>query len=90
MPMTSDPGDRAPQRRTLGTLDATVLVVASVVGVGIFLTPAGVAALAPTPAWYFGLWACGGAIALAGALSYAELGAALDTDLRPASLGGEA
>lgn len=58
-------------------LDATVLVVANVVGVGIFLTPASVAALARTPAWYFGLWLCGGAIALAGAVSYAELGAAL-------------
>lgn len=65
------------QRRALSTVDATVLVVANVVGVGIFLTPAGVAALARTPAWYFALWACGGAIALAGALSYAELGAAL-------------
>ena len=68
--------DQAAQRRTLTTLDATVLVVSNVVGVGIFLTPAGVAGLAPTPVWYFGLWLCGGIIALAGALSYAELGAA--------------
>lgn len=64
------------QRRTLSTLDATVLVVSNVVGVGIFLTPASVAGVARTPDWYFGLWLCGGVIALAGALSYAELGAA--------------
>ncbi|HEY7676996.1 MAG TPA: amino acid permease, partial [Candidatus Methylomirabilis sp.] len=77
MATNAGPHEVAAQRRALGTLDATVLVLANVVGVGIFLTPAGVAALAPTPAWYFVLWACGGAIALAGALSYAELGAAL-------------
>jgi APA family basic amino acid/polyamine antiporter len=76
--MSPDANDaRGGQRRALGTLDATVLVLANVVGVGIFLTPASVAALARTPAWYFMLWAVGGAIALAGALSYAELGAAL-------------
>jgi APA family basic amino acid/polyamine antiporter len=77
MATNAGPHEVAAQRRALGTLDATVLVLANVVGVGIFLTPAGVAALARTPAWYFVLWACGGAIALAGALSYAELGAAL-------------
>lgn len=65
------------ERRALGTLDATVLVVSNVVGVGIFLTPAAVAALAGRPGWYFALWLCCGVIALAGALSYAELGAAL-------------
>ncbi len=75
--MSADPNEAGAQRRTLGTLDATVLVVSNVVGVGIFLTPASVAALAGRPVWYFVLWLCGGAIALAGALSYAELGAAL-------------
>jgi basic amino acid/polyamine antiporter, APA family len=73
----AQPAGPGGQPRVLGTMDATVLVVANVVGVGIFLTPAGVAALARTPGWYFALWALGGAIALAGALSYAELGAAL-------------
>lgn len=74
--MTAASDDHPAQRRALTTLDATVLVISNVVGVGIFLTPASVAGWAPSPLAYFGLWICGGIIALAGALSYAELGAA--------------
>jgi APA family basic amino acid/polyamine antiporter len=77
MPMGAGGNEVGGQRRALRTMDATVLVVSNVVGVGIFLAPAGVAALAGRAGWYFALWLCGGAIALAGALSYAELAAAL-------------
>ena len=52
-----------------------MLIVASVVGSGIFLTPAGVAALVPHPGVYLAAWMIGGLLSLAGALANAELGA---------------
>jgi APA family basic amino acid/polyamine antiporter len=61
--------------RILTLRDATMLVVSSVIGVGIFFTPGRVAALLPTPGWFFAAWLAGGALALAGALANAELGA---------------
>ncbi len=61
--------------RVLGLRDATMLVVSSVIGVGIFFTPGSVAKLLPNPAWFFGAWLAGGVLALAGALANAELGA---------------
>ena len=61
--------------RILGLRDATMLVISSVIGVGIFFTPGGVAKLLPNPWWFFGAWVAGGLLALAGALANAELGA---------------
>jgi APA family basic amino acid/polyamine antiporter len=61
--------------RVLSLRDATMLVVSSVIGVGIFLTPGGVAKLLPHPAWFAAAWLAGGVLALAGALANAELGA---------------
>lgn len=61
--------------RVLTLKDATMLVVSSVIGVGIFFTPGGVAKLLPSPGWFLAAWAVGGALALAGALANAELGA---------------
>lgn len=61
--------------RVLSLRDATMLVVSSVIGVGIFLTPGGVAKQFPTTFWFFTAWIIGGALALAGALANAELGA---------------
>jgi APA family basic amino acid/polyamine antiporter len=52
-----------------------MLVVSSVIGVGIFLTPGGVAKLLPQPLWFCAAWLAGGVLALAGALANAELGA---------------
>ncbi|MDF2695711.1 MAG: Amino acid permease [Labilithrix sp.] len=52
-----------------------MLVVSSVIGVGIFLTPGDVAKQFPSTAWFFFAWLLGGALALAGALANAELGA---------------
>lgn len=52
-----------------------MLVVSSVIGVGIFLTPGDVAKQFPTAFWFFFAWLLGGALALAGALANAELGA---------------
>ena len=60
--------------RVLGLRDATMLVVSSVIGVGIFFTPGGVARHLPSAGWFFAAWLAGGALALAGALANAELG----------------
>jgi len=62
-------------KRELGLSDAVFLVVASVVGSGIFFTPGHVADLLPHPGWMLAAWLAGGAISLAGAFANAELGA---------------
>ena len=61
--------------RVLSLRDATMLVVSSVIGVGIFLTPGGVGKLLPQAGWFCAAWLAGGVLALAGALANAELGA---------------
>jgi APA family basic amino acid/polyamine antiporter len=52
-----------------------MLVVSSVIGVGIFLTPGGVAAELPDARFFLLAWLVGGLLSLAGALANAELGA---------------
>jgi APA family basic amino acid/polyamine antiporter len=61
--------------RELRLRDATMLVVSSVIGVGIFLTPGSVAELLPHPGVFLAAWLVGGLLSLAGALANAELGA---------------
>lgn len=62
-------------KRALGPFDATMVVIGGIVGAGIFVTPYIVASRLDTPVLVLGAWVAGGAIALAGAFSYAELGA---------------
>jgi basic amino acid/polyamine antiporter, APA family len=61
--------------RRLGLFDATMLVMGGIVGAGIFVNPAEVARYVHSPSLIIGVWILGGAIALAGALVYAELAA---------------
>src|SRR4029078_11245846 len=61
--------------RRLGVFDTTMLVVGGIIGAGIFLNPAIVAQLFHTTAFIISAWIVGGAIALIGALTFAELGA---------------
>jgi len=61
--------------RGLSLTDATMLVVSSVIGVGIFLTPGTVANALPHPGLILAAWLVGGLLSLAGALANAELGA---------------
>jgi APA family basic amino acid/polyamine antiporter len=68
-------GTSASLDRRLGPLDAAVIVVSNVIGVGIFTTPGVVAGMLPNPAAMLGVWVAGGALAFAGALAYAELAA---------------
>lgn len=70
---TAHPRDRLV--RDLRLSDAVFLVVASVIGSGIFFTPGQVAELLPHPGWILAAWLVGGGISLAGALANAELGA---------------
>ncbi len=68
-----DPRDRlAP---SLSLTDATMLVVSSVIGSGIFLAPGIVAGLLPRPSLFLAAWIVGGLLSVAGALANAELGA---------------
>lgn len=64
-----------PARPKLSPLDATLLVMGGIVGVGIFFNPQEVAARAYEPWAFLSLWLFGGAIALCAALTFAELGA---------------
>ncbi|HEY6868068.1 MAG TPA: amino acid permease [Candidatus Eisenbacteria bacterium] len=61
--------------RRLGAADAALLTIGSVVGTGIFLTGGEVARALPSSAAVLWIWVAGGLLALAGALTYAELGA---------------
>lgn len=74
-PFTPPPTSAAGYARRLSRFDATMLVVGGIVGAGIFLNPAVVAARVPTPGLAIGVWVLGGLVALAGALCFAELGA---------------
>ena len=73
--MAESSGNTQELPRVLTLRDATMLVVSSVIGVGIFLTPGDVAKEFPSAGWFFFAWLLGGALALAGALANAELGA---------------
>ena len=72
---TPQPEGRLP--RTLGLWSSVALVVGITIGSGIFRSPAGIARQAPNPLVMIGLWVVGGAITLCGALSLAEIAAAL-------------
>lgn len=61
----------------IGAFTAACVLVSNAVGSGIFTTTGFLARDLGDPAWILALWAAGGALALAGALSYAELGAAM-------------
>ncbi|MEO6611000.1 MAG: APC family permease [Chitinophagaceae bacterium] len=64
-------------KNKLGLFDFTMIVVSLVIGMGIFRTPANVAAASPTPLIFFIAWLAGGLVALCGALTYAEIGSRL-------------
>ncbi len=61
--------------RGLGPWDAALVTIGSVLGTGIFITTGDMARALPHPGLILVAWFLGGALALAGALTYAELGA---------------
>jgi APA family basic amino acid/polyamine antiporter len=63
--------------RQLGLFDSTMIVVGIVVGAGIFVTTGFMAKSIPSAGLILLAWVIGGLLTLAGALTYAELGAAM-------------
>ena len=74
-PVTDQWGERLP--RHLGLWSAVAVLVGSTIGSGIFRVPAGVAQRLHDPGPVVVAWLIGGAVALFGALTLAELAAAL-------------
>jgi len=64
-------------RRDLGLWGAVSIVIGTVIGSGIFLVPRTMILNVGTPGLVFSVWIVGGLLSLAGALSYAELAAAM-------------
>ncbi len=79
----SKPGDKSNSSslpslpRAIGVPGATVIVIGTIIGSGIFLVPHNVAREVGSVQSLYLVWIIGGALALAGALSLAELGAAM-------------
>lgn len=61
----------------VGAFTAACVLVSNAIGSGIFTTTGFMARDLGDPAWILALWLAGGGLALAGAMSYSELGAAL-------------
>jgi len=70
LPLT--PPDKNVERK-IGPVTATSIVVANMIGAGIFTTSGIMAGQLPSSGWILICWLLGGLIAIAGALSYAEL-----------------
>jgi APA family basic amino acid/polyamine antiporter len=64
-------------RRALGLSAAVAIVVGTTIGSGIFLVPKDMVAQVGTPGMVFAVWIFGGILSLFGALTYAEMAAAL-------------
>src|SRR5205814_732761 len=62
-------------KRELGLLTCVLLVIGNIIGVGIFTTPGEIARGVPSAGWVLTAWLVGGLMTMAGALTYAELGA---------------
>ena len=60
--------------RAIGLGGATMLVIGSVIGTGIFLTTGIMMQELPSPSLVLLAWAAGGLLAMAGGLTYAEMG----------------
>jgi basic amino acid/polyamine antiporter, APA family len=68
------PGDEG-LVRAIGLGSAILFVVGSVIGSGIFLTTGGMAVVIPSASLLLAAWVLGGLLAIAGGLTYAEMGA---------------
>lgn len=64
-------------KRTLSRFDAMMIVVGTIIGIGIFFNPSRVAHDVGSPLAALACWIAGGAIALLGSITYAQLGLVL-------------
>ena len=74
---TPTPGEAPRLERRLSLLDATMIVVGSMIGSGIFIVSAESSRLVGAPGWLLVAWALAGVLTLTGALCCAELSAML-------------
>jgi len=72
-PADTAEGSAGQVSRKIGPLTATSIVVANMIGAGIFTIPGIVASQVPGGGWVIACWIFGGLVAVAGALCYAEL-----------------
>ena len=70
-------GERLELVRGLGPWAAAAIVIGTMIGTGIFIVPSAMARDAGSVGLVFAVWIAGGVLSLFGALTYAELGAAL-------------
>ena len=77
MAIPSDQKEKTGLVRQLGLFDTTMIIIGIVVGSGIFLTTGLMARGIPSASLILLAWLFGGLHALAGALAYSELGAAM-------------
>lgn len=64
-----------PLKRQVGLATAVAVMIGQVIGIGIFLVPAGMARAVGSPFWLLLIWLAIGFMTLCGALCYAELAA---------------
>src|SRR5688500_1465861 len=76
MPMNTRKSDSDSQLvRGLSLLDATMIVIGSMIGSGIFIVSAESSRLLGAPGWLLVAWVLAGVITITGALCYGELAA---------------
>lgn len=76
-PLPSKVSSTVSLKRDLGLWSAVAIVVGTVIGSGIFIVPNTMIRNVGTPGMVFVVWVVGGLMSLSGALTYAELSAAL-------------
>lgn len=62
-------------RQVIGYSAAVSIIIGSIIGSGIFMKPATMAAQLASPGWLIAVWIIAGIVSLAGALIYSEIGA---------------
>jgi len=75
--MSAPSSSKVSLRRDLGLWGAVAIVVGTVIGSGIFIVPSKMVRSVGSPGMVFVVWVAGGLMSLSGALSYAELSAAM-------------
>ena len=75
--LKESPMEQTALKRKLGLFDAVMVISGDMIGVGIFVTTGFIAQTVSSPGAVLAIWLLGGLLALAGALSCAELSASL-------------
>ncbi|MEP6750559.1 MAG: amino acid permease [Bacteroidota bacterium] len=69
--------DQPQLKKTIGLWSAVSIIIGSIIGSGVFMKPATMAAQLGSPLWLAAVWIIAGVFSLTGALIYAEVGAML-------------